>query len=70
MKTVKQYLEELQDQEHREKALKNLDFEKRNDTANSLEHSLSVAFRWHRTPEGYKFWHNIHAALVGNDPLD
>jgi hypothetical protein len=63
--TVKEYLETLPEPE-RSRALRNMDFEKQNDQATGLEHAVWWAFKWHRSPEGYKYWHQIHAGIVGN----
>lgn len=61
--TVKEYLQQIPDEEIRARALKNLDSEKANDQANSLEHAIYWAFRWHRAPEGFSYWKDYHTRL-------
>lgn len=60
MKLVKQYLQEIPDDNIRTKALKNLQVERANDRANGLAHAIFTAFLWHRTPEKFAYWSAIH----------
>lgn len=68
-KTVREYLAEIPDPVIREQALKNLYKEYGQEWSTDIPAALSRAFWWHRSPQGYKYWHNIHAQMVGNDPL-
>jgi hypothetical protein len=69
MKKCKAYLQLLPDTEARARALANLFPERAEDLCRDLQQALGWAFWWKHSPEGYLYWHNIHAALVGNDPL-
>lgn len=61
--TVKKYLESIEDQDVRGRALANMDSEKENDQVKSLEHALYWAFKFHRAPEGYDYWIKIYSSL-------
>lgn len=63
IKTIKEYLQEIPSQEHREKALANLDSEKTNDLSRSVEHALYAGFSWYRSPEGIQYWNDYHKQL-------
>jgi len=67
-KTIEQWLQQLPEPA-RSQALTNMWWEDRNSRYPSLEQALPQAFNWSRSPEKYKYWHNIHAGLIGNDPL-
>jgi len=58
--TVKNWLEQIPQKDIRTRALKNLQVERTNDIAKSLEHAVFVAFLWHRTPEKYNYWAAVH----------
>ncbi len=58
MKTIKQWLETIEDKEIRKKALANMDL-----TADSLEEALSMAFTWKDTPEGEDYWMEVYKNL-------
>ncbi len=60
MKTVKQFLQEIEDREIRRLAKKYVQIEIAGYRAKSMEHALFMAFRWHMTPEGYNYWSAIH----------
>lgn len=67
MKTVKQWLETIADEEIREKALRNarhtltIDFE-----CEDMETALN-SFTWEYTEEGYCYWSNINDANDRNE---
>ena len=67
-KTILQHLQDLPEP-YRSQALKNMWWEDKDNRYPTLEKALSNAFKWSKSPQKYKYWHNIHAQLVGNDPL-
>jgi hypothetical protein len=69
MKTVKQHLEALEDPQIRSAALKNMFRDYAEEWSESQHKALARAFIWNRSEEGYTYWNNIHAAMIGNDPL-
>lgn len=62
MKTITQHLGELPEP-YRSQALKNLDYEKRNETAPTLRAALARAFLFYRAPEKYKYWNDYFDSL-------
>lgn len=68
MKTIELWLQELPEPE-RSQALANMWWEDAHTLQHSLPDALRQAFNWSKSPEKYKYWHNIHARLIGNDPL-
>ena len=68
LRTIENWLQDLPEP-YRSQALKNMWWEDAHTAAHSLEYALHQAFNWSKSPEGYKYWHNYHAGLVGNDPL-
>lgn len=69
-KTIREWLETIEDKEVREKAIANLkrdceqnDFEKRN----SLSYAIHGAFTWVDAPEGPEYWLNIHEAQYARE---
>lgn len=68
MKTVREHLQDLPEPA-RSQALANMWWEDAENRYNTLQEALYQAFKWSKSPERYKYWHNIHAELIGNDPL-
>jgi len=68
MKTIKEHLQDLP-HPARVFALENMWWEDAENKYETRAQALDMAFNWSRSPQGYKYWHNIHAALIGNDPL-
>lgn len=56
MKTIKQWLESIEDQEVREKALANADEVELPKIAETQRIAVSMAFVWSNTPEGLDYW--------------
>lgn len=67
-KTIEQWLQELPEPA-RAQALANMWWEDKDCRYTNLPEALAQAFNWSKTREKYKYWHNIHAALIGNDLL-
>lgn len=61
--TVLQYLEQIPDQEIRDKAIKNLFKECGTEWTTSLPAALKRAFLWHRSAEGFQYWDLVHKKL-------
>lgn len=59
MTTVKQYLEQLPEPA-RSRALENLFHEYADEWSTSLPAALKRAFLWHRSPEKYEYWKQVH----------
>ena len=68
MKTIEEHLSDLPEP-YRTQALKNMWWERKGDQFETQQKSLALAFIWHKSPEGYKYWHNLHAPMVGNCTL-
>lgn len=67
-KPIKEWLQDLPEPA-RSQALHNMWWEDADTLQESLADALRQAFNWSKSPEKYIYWHNIHAELVGNDPL-
>jgi hypothetical protein len=68
MKTIREHLQDLPEPAS-SRALQNMWWEDADNRYELQADALAQAFNWSRSPEKYKYWHNIHAALIGNDPL-
>ncbi len=56
MKTIKQWYIEIEDEEVREKALKNLNPIESTTFETFLSRALHQGFDWHESSEGFGFW--------------
>jgi len=61
MKTVKQWLETLQEP-YRSKALKNMTADE--DKRDSLSSAIRAAFVWSATEEGFDYWDEVHLNIL------
>lgn len=62
MKTIKDYLEQLQEP-YRTQALNNTKEEDLNTIVTNTRKALYFAFTWQTSPEGYDYWNNLHESL-------
>jgi hypothetical protein len=63
-KTVREWLEELNEPE-RSSALANLEDKIEKELVGGLPKAISCGFGWKNTPEGYDYWSDIYASVVG-----
>lgn len=64
MKTIIEWLGEIEDSAVRTKALKNLHHLATKEPAISIGDALIVAFNWNETEEGEDYWHEVYYTLV------
>jgi hypothetical protein len=64
---IKEYLQLIPEPATREKALKNLYGDYGNEWALSLPKALYRAFLWHRSPEGFDYWQQVHKTLSADN---
>lgn len=61
--TVREYLQLIPDPDARERALKNCYKEIAGEWSVSLPKALYRAFLWHKSPEGFAYWNQVHDSL-------
>lgn len=64
MKTIKEWLETIEDEEIRESALRQADADALNDKAASLLDAIWGFEAWTSTVEGHEFWSNYCQTLL------
>ena len=63
-KTIKEWLETIEDPEIRKKALGNMDSDDEDYPRNSLPEAMVSAFLWKDSPEGYKYWKKAYNSIM------
>jgi len=67
-KTLKEWLSQLEEP-YRTKALNHCEaFGRLHDTARSIDMAVAFAFVWNKTPETFKYWHNLFYRLRKETP--
>lgn len=64
MKTIIEWLGEIEDSAVRTKALKNLDPKKRYVVVEHISEAILSSFIWEYTPEGQDYWEKIYYDLM------
>lgn len=59
MRTIKDYLNDINDPLIQLRALCNLQFDKEDRIVENMEDAISLAFCWDDTPEGYDYWDDV-----------
>lgn len=67
MKTIKEWFETIQDEEVRERALRNIKYS--NEEAINLAAAIGNGFKWSYTSEGHRYWMKIRERILNGETI-